>query len=152
MKNYIKKILKEITLSKKDFSKRKVLMICIFTIIFFIGSIFYKGLIYENVGHEGEEIRSIVTSEEINQPVVVKYDKVKEICLKIGGNISKKEQKFVINVINNNQIISTVTIDAATVEEEQLISLMLPSELINKEDDLRIQILGTSKYKDDGLV
>ncbi|PRR83045.1 DUF2142 domain-containing protein [Clostridium vincentii] len=144
--------LKNIANIAKERIKQRYMLIIVLTIITIFFSYFYKDLKYRENYKIDDGKAQIVSNETIMQKIHVEYNEPIELCINVGKNNPTKSTKYNISIENNDESIVDIDIDTLDLEQEQLISLMLPKLDNVKGKDLTLKISSNNVDPQNALI
>lgn len=132
--------------------KQRYMLLIVLTIITIFFSYFYKDLKYRENYKIDDGKAQIVLNETIEQKIHVEYNDPVELCINVGKNNPTKSTKYNVSVENNGETIVYIDIDTLDLEQEQLISLMLPRLDNFKGKDLTLKITSNNIDQQNALI
>lgn len=150
-KNILTK-LKRIGSITKERIKERYMLLLILTIIIIFFSLFYKGIRYRENYKLDQSKGEIVLNEVVSQKIHIDMNKPIELTIKVGTISPKESTKYSISVENNDEKIVDMEIDTLELEQEQLISIMLPELEDMKGKDLILKISTNNEDEENALL
>lgn len=133
---------------KENFFKRYVFLILLFIAILGFG-LFSKDITYTK--NYGKENKILLLDDELSQSIDINNKEIKNISFKIGKNEPKEGSKYKISVLDNETVIATKEVNTKELNEQDTISLDIPSDRDIKGGSLLVNIKGDCDKISEGM-